>query len=337
MSELVRPLLAFLAAFGAVALLCPGVIRLMKRLNFTQSIRSDGPRSHLIKEGTPIMGGVLIVFGTVLSALLLVKGGYSFVLPALLYTVCCGLMGFLDDFIKVRQHRTLGLLAYQKVLIQFFLSLGAALWLYHMPEVGSAVRLPFTDKVWDLGVFYVPFAMFVLMGSVNAVNLTDGLDGLAAGTSLVTEIAMGALFILLAAGGSLASWNASLEGYRGMAVFCFGAAGSCLGFLLYNIHPARIFMGDTGALALGGALAMSALLSKWVLLLPLIGVCYVATALSVILQVASYKLRHGKRIFLMAPLHHHFELKGYGEHRIVLWYDFVTLTASAAGLLLAVL
>ncbi|MBQ9324007.1 MAG: phospho-N-acetylmuramoyl-pentapeptide-transferase, partial [Clostridia bacterium] len=186
------------------------------------------------------------------------------------------------------------------------------------------IRLPFSGKSWDMGVFYIPFALFVLMGTMNAVNLTDGLDGLAAGTSLLVELALTVLFALLVEEQGFAGWSEQSANYGGMAAFSAVGTGALLGFLLFNAYPARIFMGDTGSLALGGTIAMGALVSRSVLLLPLMGICFVLSVLSVIVQVSSYKLRKGKRVFKMAPLHHHFELLGVSEPKITALYMILT-------------
>ena len=293
-------------------------------MDFRQAERQEGPPSHLKKTGTPTMGGVFLLLGWLLAALLCVREGFSLVLPVLLVMVLCGLMGFLDDFIKISTGTSMGLLPYQKVLLQFVISLLAAFWLYRSESVGSIIRLPFSGKSWDMGVFYIPFALFVLMGTMNAVNLTDGLDGLAAGTSLLVELALTVLFALLVEEQGFAGWSEQSANYGGMAAFCAVGTGALLGFLLFNAYPARIFMGDTGSLALGGTIAMGALVSRSVLLLPLMGICFVLSVLSVIVQVSSYKLRKGKRVFKMAPLHHHFELLGVSEPKITALYMILT-------------
>jgi phospho-N-acetylmuramoyl-pentapeptide-transferase len=218
----------------------------------------------------------------------------------------------------------MGLLPYQKVLLQFVISLLAAAWLYRSQGVGSVITLPFSGKSWDMGGFYIPFALFVLMGTMNAVNLTDGLDGLAAGTSLLVELALTVLFALLVEEQGFAGWSEQSANYGGMAAFSAVGTGALLGFLLFNAYPASIFMGDTGSLALGGTIAMGALVSRSVLLLPLMGICFVLSVLSVIVQVSSYKLRKGKRVFKMAPLHHHFELLGVSEPKITALYMILT-------------
>ena len=324
MASVHKLLLAALLGFLFTALPGPAVIRFLKRMDFRQSERKEGPQSHLKKAGTPTMGGVFLLLGWLLAALIGVREGFSLVLPVLLVTVLCGLMGFLDDFIKISTGTSMGLLPYQKVLLQFVISLLAAAWLYRSDGVGSAILLPFSGRSWDMGFLYIPFALLVLMGTMNGVNLTDGLDGLAAGTGLVVQLCYVVLFALMPLLTGLGGWTGASADYSGMAVFAAAGAGALMGFLLFNAYPARIFMGDTGSLALGGTIAMEALVLKSPLLLLLMGIPYVLSAVSVMIQVGSYKLRHGKRVFKMAPLHHHFELLGVAEPRITALYMLLT-------------
>ena len=324
MASVHKLLLPLLLGFLFTAIPGPAVIRFMKRMDFRQTERREGPQSHLVKTGTPTMGGVFLLLGWLLAVLVGVREGFSLVLPVLLVMVLCGLMGFLDDFIKISTGTSMGLLPYQKVLLQFVISLLAAAWLYKSDGVGSAITLPFSGKSWDMGFFYLPFALFVLMGTMNGVNLTDGLDGLAAGTSLVIQLSYVILFALMPLLAGLGGWTGESADYSGMAVFAAAGAGALMGFLLFNAYPARIFMGDTGSLALGGTIAMEALVLRSPLLLPLMGIPFVLSAVSVMIQVGSYKLRHGKRVFKMAPLHHHFELLGVAEPRITALYMLLT-------------
>ena len=230
---------------------------------------------------------------------------------------------------KVKYKNTVGLKAYQKIIAQFGIALILALYAYNSPFVGSKIYLAFFDVEWDLGVFYIPFVMLLIIATVNSVNLTDGLDGLASGVSLIYAVTMAIIFyymstvmILPSDAGQAAQTQYAAE-LNSMSIFAAAVAGGCLGFLRFNSFPARIFMGDTGSLALGGAISVMAIFSRAALLLPIMGACFVASSVSVILQVGSYKLRK-KRIFRMAPLHHHFELKGYAETRIVSVYMIVT-------------
>ena len=324
MASVHKLLLALLLGFLFTAILGPAVIRFLKRMDFRQTERKEGPQSHLKKTGTPTMGGVFLLLGWLLAALIGVREGFSLVLPVLLVMVLCGLMGFLDDFIKISTGTSMGLLPYQKVLLQFVISLMAAAWLYRSEGVGSTILLPFSGRSWDMGVFYVPFALFVLMGTMNGVNLTDGLDGLAAGTSLILQLSFVVLFALTLMAGGFSGWNEQSANCGGMAVFSAAGAGALMAFLLFNAYPARVFMGDTGSLALGGTIAMEALVLRSPLLLPLMGLCFVFSAVSVMIQVGSYKLRRGKRVFKMAPLHHHFELMGISEPKITALYRLLT-------------
>ena len=321
MASVHKLLLAVLLGFLFTAIPGPAVIRFLKRMDFRQSERQEGPPSHQKKAGTPTVGGVFLLLGWLLASLIGVREGFSLVLPVLLVTVLCGLMGFLDDFIKISTGTSMGLLPYQKVLLQFVVSLLAAAWLYRSDAVGSAITLPFSGKSWDLDFFYIPFALFVLMGTMNGVNLTDGVDGLAAGTSLVVQLCFVILFALMPLTGG---WTGQSANYGGMSVYAAAGAGALMGFLLFNAYPARIFMGDTGSLALGGAIAMEALVSKSPLLLPLMAIPFVLSVLSVMIQVGSYKFRKGKRVFKMAPLHHHFELLGVSEPKSTALYMLLT-------------
>lgn len=314
-----------LAAVICIAL-SPLIIPALKKLKFGQTEREDGPQSHLVKSGTPTMGGIMILLAILVATIVVVMtnmGSMEFVLPALLVTFAYALVGFLDDFIKVKLKRSLGLKAYQKIIGQFGIALVLALYAYNNPYIGSKIHLAFLDKEWDLGIYYIPFAMFVAIGATNSVNLTDGLDGLASGVSLIYSLTMAVIFLIMSRAAEQAGqvlYSASLSG---MTIFSAATAGACLGFLKSNAYPAKVFMGDTGSLALGGAITVMALFSRSVLLLPIMGACFVASAVSVILQVGSYKLRK-KRIFRMAPLHHHFELKGMHETKIVAMYMIVT-------------
>lgn len=333
----VNALLALLVAFGAAALLGPLLVPVLHRLKFGQNVRDDGPETHLKKQNTPTMGGVIILIATVLATLIFAYKNYSLAIVALLMAVLFGLVGFLDDFIKIMKKRSLGLRAWQKIAAQFVLALGFSLLMYFHPQIGSTVWL---DRV-DLGVFFIPFAMFVIIGTVNSVNLIDGADGLCTSVTAIGSLGFGAMAILFVLSSNTTALDTDaalaaaeqLGGISGMAVFAFATAGACLGFLIYNAYPAKVFMGDLGAFALGGAVAGMALLMRTSLLLPLVGVMYVASSVSVILQVGSYKLRK-KRIFRMAPLHHHFELGGTPESKIVSVYSVITAVSSAAALLI---
>ncbi len=323
-------ILALILSAALVIIIGPFLIPLLKRMKFGQTEREDGPKSHLSKSGTPTMGGIMMIVAIIVATIMCCGGNSTFLAPALLIMAGYGLVGFLDDFIKVKMKRSLGLRAYQKIIAQFGIALVFSWYLYK--TLGSEIYLPFFNATFDLSWFYIPFAMFIIIGTVNSVNLTDGLDGLASGVTLIYSIAMYVIFMYI---GEAAAQEGQilLSATGNLHVFAAATAGACLGFLRFNSYPARVFMGDTGSMALGGAVAAMALFSRAVLLLPVMGGCFVASSISVILQVGSYKLRNKKRIFKMAPLHHHFELLGYTESKIVSGYMIVTALLCAICLL----
>ncbi|HAA90417.1 MAG: Phospho-N-acetylmuramoyl-pentapeptide-transferase [Thermoanaerobacterales bacterium 50_218] len=286
----------------------PVFIPLLYRLRFGQEIRQDGPRSHLRKQGTATMGGFLILAG-VGAASLLVAGPQPEVLLLLGITFGCSLLGFIDDFLKVVWKRPLGLKARMKLLGQFILGCCLAFGAWALGR-GTLITIPFVHLTVDLGFFYHFFVVLVLMAVTNAVNLTDGLDGLASGLVGIASLA----FVLIA-------WRG---GQNFIAVFAAALAGGCFGFLKHNYHPARVFMGDTGSLALGGGLAGLAVLTRSEVLLLVLGGVFVVETLSVILQVISFRLT-GRRLFRMSPLHHHYELKGWPEPKVVHFFWFLGL------------
>lgn len=325
-------ILANIVAFAICLAVGPAIIPALKRLKFGQMVRDDGPQSHLVKAGTPTMGGVLILIGLFASSFILSGTDVEFVWAAALVTAGYALVGFLDDFLKIKNKRSLGLRAYQKIIGQFGLAVVVAVFAYNHPLIGSKLIVPFSSAEWDLGIFYVPFIIFVVIALVNSVNLTDGLDGLASGVTLVIGASMG---LMVYAGFAAAQGSGELLysiNMEGLMMFTGALTGACLGFLRFNTYPARVFMGDTGSLALGGALSMIFIMSRMTLLLPVMGGMFVASSVSVILQVGSYKLR-GKRVFKMAPLHHHFELKGLPETRVVTMYMIITAALCLVGLL----
>ncbi len=319
--------IAFLIAFVICLIIGPLVIKLMQILRFGQQVRDDGPASHLKKQNVPTMGGIMMMIAIGIGALIFqFKGG---ALVATLATLGYGLIGFLDDFIKIFKKRSLGLRAYQKIIGQFGIALIIA-W-YGYQYIGSDIFVPFVGNV-DFGIWYIPFAMFVILAITNGENLADGLDGLASRMTLVQGITMATIIMLSITSSTDA--NTSNQ-FKQLAILSALMAGSCLGFLRFNTYPARIFMGDTGALGLGGCLAICALYSKMALLLPVMCVMLVATCISVILQVGYFKISHGKRIFKMAPLHHHYELLGYHETTVTSMYTLITIVSCALSLILA--
>jgi phospho-N-acetylmuramoyl-pentapeptide-transferase len=304
-----KMIFATIISFLICVVLGPIVIPWLTKLKFGQSVRSDGPKTHLKKAGTPTMGGIIIIISLLIADIVFSKWD-KYMALLITITLGYGIIGFLDDYIKVRYKRSLGLTARQKLLGQFAL---AILFAYFSKNiVGTDVIVPFLKREIDLGYFYIPFIMFVVVGTVNSVNLTDGLDGLASGVSFMVT----AFFTLI----GFFMNNTSLT--------VFGAAitGALLGFLKFNRYPAEVFMGDTGSLAIGGAVAALATMTKLPVILVVVGIVYVAEALSVIIQVVSFRLT-GKRIFKMSPLHHHFELSGWSETKVVFLFWIVTLIA----------
>ncbi|MBA1333684.1 MAG: Phospho-N-acetylmuramoyl-pentapeptide-transferase [Firmicutes bacterium] len=304
-------------SFLIVIITGPIVIPILEKLKMGQSIRGDGPKTHFKKSGTPTMGGIIMVIAIFFSVLITAQWESEMVI-ILISTLGFGLIGLVDDSIKVVMKRSLGLRATHKLIGQFLLAGILAYYAYFSPDTGSAILVPFTSWFIDLGVWFIPFTVLGVVFTVNSVNLTDGLDGLAAG---VTMIVMAFL--------SLVSLKA---GHREIAIISAAVTGANLGFLRFNSHPAQVFMGDTGSMALGGALASVIVLLRLPLLLPIIGGVYVAEAMSVILQVISYKMT-GKRIFLMSPLHHHYEVKGWEETKVVVVFWIATIILVLVGVL----
>ncbi|MFD2656262.1 phospho-N-acetylmuramoyl-pentapeptide-transferase [Gracilibacillus thailandensis] len=314
-------------AFLITVLLSPILIPFLKRLKFGQSIREEGPQSHQKKSGTPTMGGVMIILSISITSIVVVSRvnngmlGYE-VLLLLLVLIGFGLLGFLDDFIKVVLKRNLGLTSKQKLLGQIVIAIIFYVVLLQQ-NFSTSIAVPGTNISFDLGWLYPIFIVVMLVGASNAVNLTDGLDGLLAGTA---AIAFGAFAIL--------AWYGIPN--LSVTLFSLSVVGALLGFLVFNAHPAKVFMGDTGSLALGGAIAAIAILLKLEILLVIIGGVFVLETLSVIIQVISFKTR-GKRIFLMSPLHHHYELKGWSEWRVVTTFWAVGILFAILGIYIEVL
>ncbi len=305
-----------------VILLGPLVIPFLKRLKIGQSIREEGPKSHIAtKSGTPTMGGLLIILGTIIATI--TSGNFSKeVIVSILSMLSFGLVGFLDDYIKVVLKRNLGLKAYQKIIGQLIFAVLLAVYGAKHSVDGTKLIIPFTNIHLELGIFYIPFAVFAIVGIVNGVNLTDGLDGLNSGVTLIVMSA----FALIA--NSFSMFDSS---YNGIVIVSAATAGACLGFLRYNAHPAKIFMGDTGSLALGGMLAAVAINTSLIFVLPIIGGIYIVEILSVIIQVSYYK-KTKKRVFKMAPIHHHFEMCGWKETKVVAVFWLATVILAFIGI-----
>lgn len=311
--------LTFTAMIGflIVIILGPIFIPMLARFKFGQTVRDEGPQSHLAKNGTPTMGGVMMIVAILITGLTratISKG----LIVGLICIVGFGFVGFLDDFIKIKMKRSLGLKAYQKIILQFALALFVSYYQYSASPSATQMMVPFTDIVINLGPLYVPIMMFVIIGTVNAVNLTDGLDGLASGVTLIVSI----FFMMLAIS----------VGNSDVGILAAATGGACLGFLGFNSYPAKVFMGDTGSMALGGAVVAFAVLTNSVLLIPIVGGIYFVEAISVIIQVASFKLT-GKRVFKMAPIHHHFEQCGWPETRVVFVFWITTVVLAWIGII----
>lgn len=328
---------ALLLSFAAMLVIAPRVIPLLHRLKFGQTIYDLGPQSHKSKQGTPTIGGIMMAGVTLVTGLLLHPkgwyGGEDFMLALLAVSMLSMLIGFADDYIKVAKKRSLGLTPWQKIAGQVLVAVGFTLWCYFNPMIGSKILVPFLNVEWDLGVWYIPLMSLTVIFMVNSANLQDGLDGLLSSVSAIGSAAWGimALFFLTAVS---ALGNAELNNnYYAVAIFALAVAGSCMGFLRFNHYPARIFMGDTGSMFIGGATVGMAMVLRQPLMLLLIAFTMVCSSLSVMIQVTYFKLTHGKRIFKMSPIHHHFELCGYSETQIVSMYAVVTGILSLVAIL----
>lgn len=300
----------------------PILIRMLHRFQVKEKIRKDGPATHLSKEGTPTMGGVIILFAIIVPTLLWADVGNRFILLMIFVTIWMGAIGFMDDLLKAKMNQPRGLIGKWKLVGQILCGLIFGGIIFYLPpggEYNTLTGIPFFKNymLW-LGPFYIPFIILVITGTSNAVNLTDGLDGLASGLCAFCFIAFAGLCYVTGRA-DFSSYLAIeyLPGSGELTVYCAAVIGAALGFLWYNAPPAEVFMGDTGALALGGALGATAILIKKELLLVIVGGVFVIEALSVIMQVGSYRLRGKRRIFKMAPLHHHFELSGWAESKVV--------------------
>ncbi|MDQ0350523.1 phospho-N-acetylmuramoyl-pentapeptide-transferase [Alkalibacillus filiformis] len=314
-------------AFLIAVLLSPILIPFLRRLKFGQSIREEGPESHQAKSGTPTMGGVMIIFSVVATTLILVLRDpqtlFSTELFILLFVLIgYGLIGFLDDFIKITKKRNLGLTSKQKMFFQLIIAIVVYIILYNS-AFPTDVAIPGTNFSIDLGWAYGILILIMLVGASNAVNLTDGLDGLVAGTASIAFAAFGII-----------GWAFGMP--TEVVIFTFAVVGALLGFLVFNSHPAKVFMGDTGSLAIGAAIAIIAILMKLEILLIIIGGVFVIETLSVIIQVISFKAT-GKRVFKMSPLHHHYELVGWSEWRVVITFWAVGFVCAAFGVYIEVL
>lgn len=305
-------------SFLMVIIMGPLMIPVLHKLKFGQTVRNDGPKTHLIKNGTPTMGGIMMILAIMLTVLIRSRLN-SDVLVALLCVFGFGFIGFVDDFIIIKKKRSLGLNAKQKMVLQILLAGFIAYYRYNSSVSASQFIIPFTDYVLSIGFMYIPVMIVVIVGTVNAVNLTDGLDGLASGITAIVSV----FFIIFAR-----------EGINNPDVVQLAAAtlGACIGFLGFNSYPAKIFMGDTGSMALGGAVAAFAIFTNSALIIPIVGGIYFAEALSVMIQVTYFK-RTGKRVFKMAPLHHHYEQLGWPETRVVFVFWITSIFLAWIGII----
>ncbi len=306
-------------SFGISVILCPIIIPFLRKLKFGQFVRDDGPESHLKKAGTPTMGGLVILVSILLTSLIYIRK-YTDIIPVLFMTLGFGIIGFLDDYIKVVMKRSLGLKPMQKMFGQFVVTAIFVYYYFEVAKMEATAIIPFGgDMVFELPKWlYVIFIFIVVLGTVNGVNFTDGLDGLASGVTAIV-----ATFFTVAA----TVINANMTPISGAVV------GSLLGFLMFNTYPARVMMGDTGSLALGGFVASIALMLRMPLFIVIVGLIYLVEVISVILQVGYFKITHGRRIFKMAPIHHHFELSGFLETQVVAAFSIITAILCLIGLM----
>lgn len=310
-------LYALMIAFFLNVVLSPMIIPILHHLKFGQNVREDGPKAHLKKAGTPTMGGIIILMSFILTSLFFIKG-QKMSQTILMSTIGFGLIGFIDDYLKISRKNTLGLSALQKLILQFLVAILTIWLLTTYVGINQRLILPFSGgKKIDIGFFYWPFAIFAIVGTVNAVNLSDGIDGLATSVTLLVAAFFMSITLML---------------YRETAPIVAAMVGSLLGFLLFNLYPAKIFMGDTGSLALGGFVATLAFAFQMPIFIVFIGLIYIIETLSVILQVLYFK-KTKKRLFRMSPIHHHLELGGWSETKIVILFSMITLVMCIIGLI----
>lgn len=317
---IIDTLIAAAIAFVISTVLCKIGIPVLHKLRFGQFIREEGPESHQKKSGTPTMGGIMFIIAIVISSALFM-GKYPRVIPVVIFIVLFGVIGFCDDWIKKIKKHNEGLKSWQKFGLQVVITAIFAIYLYRHQEIGTSIYVPFTNGIlWNLGWVFIPFVFLVVLGTDNAVNLTDGVDGLCTSVTIVVS----AFFALFA-------FKKNIP----IAPVAGSVAGALIGFLIFNRHPAKVFMGDTGSLALGGFVSSFALVTRSPLFIILTGFVYLAETVSVIMQVGYFKATHGKRIFRMTPIHHHFELGGWSENRVVLVFTLVTIVLSLIGIIWA--
>jgi phospho-N-acetylmuramoyl-pentapeptide-transferase len=309
-------IVALLISFTCTAVCCPLLIPVLYKFKFGQQVRDDGPQAHLKKSGTPTMGGIMILLGIIAGSLFYINK-YTLVLPVLLFTVAYGVIGFLDDFLKIKKRKSEGLKSLHKFILQIILT---ALFVYylHVQKTADTMLIPFTGSLstgymLHTGIFFIPLVFFIVLGTDNGVNFTDGVDGLCTCVTIIVLIFFGVIAI---------RENIMISPVIGAVI------GSLTGFLIYNTNPAKVFMGDTGSLALGGFVASTALVMQLPLFIAIVGFIYLIEVVSVIIQVGYFKATKGKRFFKMAPIHHHFELSGWSETKVVTIFSIVTAILS---------
>ena len=308
---------AVLISFSISAVACPVLIPFLKKIKFGQQVREDGPQAHLKKQGTPTMGGIAFLFSVMLTSLFFMKS-YPQIIPILFMTVGFGFVGFLDDYIKVVRKHSEGLNPKQKMAAQFVITAIFCFYMMKYSGGGTVIHIPFLHTDWDMGWLYIPMVFLVVLGTDNGVNFTDGLDGLCTSVTIIV-----ATFFTVVA----------MATVSGIVPITGAVVGALLGFLLFNVYPAQVFMGDTGSLALGGFVASTALVLQNPLIILLVGFIYLIEVISVMIQVVYFKKTHGKRFFRMAPIHHHFELGGWSETRVVAVFTTVTALLCLIALL----
>jgi len=322
-----RTIYAVITALFVCFVLGPWLIRKLETLKVGQPIREDGPSSHMSKKGTPTMGGILIIFASVLSTLLWANLTNHLIWLVVMVTVGFGIIGFMDDYQKLTAGNSKGITARKRLSLEFLIAIFISIVLFIRPDFSSAVTLPFFKTILpNLGLAYILFSTFVIVGTANAVNLTDGLDGLAIGPATICFLTY-LLFAYFAGNVKIAGYLQIpyVPGAGELSVFCGAMGGACLGFLWFNAYPAQVFMGDVGSLSLGSALGALAIMTKQELLLAIVGGVFVLEAISVIFQVGYYRLSNGRRIFRMAPIHHHFELKGWAEPKVIVRFWIISI------------
>ncbi len=328
---------ALLVSVFAVLLTGNKFISFIKFQGMKQTMYELGPETHMHKQGTPIMGGFLFIYSSIVLTFILHKGTfhprYDFIIPVCLFILSNMMIGFVDDFIKSNKSRNLGLTAKQKLVAQTIFSVAFSTYCYFNPSIGSAVNIPFTTLTWNLGYFYIPLLSITVIFIVNSANLQDGMDGLLSSVSLVGFLSWGLIALSFLQKYAITISPSASNAYLNIAIFTFALAGGCIGFLRFNYYPAKIFMGDTGSMYLGAAAVAVAMVLKQPFLLLFIFFTPIMSSVSVIIQRLYFKATHGKRIFKMSPIHHHFEKSGYTETQVIMLYMAITTILSMLAIL----